>query len=171
MSRNRWLIVFIALVVAWQLWTHRAPQTIDTPAPTTRSATLPGAIPIGSDRRDRASTHDDSARHPPASITEREPAATAHANERSALPAEALATLQLIRDGGPFPYDRDGIVFGNFERRLPKQNRGYYHEYTVPTPGLSHRGVRRIIAGGKPPSEFWYTGDHYETFQRIGDVR
>lgn len=168
MSRNRWLIVFIALIVAWQLWSHRAPPTADIPAATTRSATLPGAIAIGSDTRDSASTRDDSARRPSASMAEREPTATVPADDHSALPPEAATTLQRIIDGGPFPYDRDGIVFGNFERRLPKQNRGYYHEYTVPTPGLSHRGVRRIIAGGQPPSEFWYTGDHYESFQRIG---
>ena len=59
------------------------------------------------------------------------------------------------------------MVFGNFEGRLPKQRRGYYHEYTVPTPGLSHRGARRIVAGGDPPREFWYTDDHYESFRRI----
>jgi guanyl-specific ribonuclease Sa len=86
---------------------------------------------------------------------------------RDALPPEADATLALIAAGGPFPYDRDGQVFGNFEGRLPKQPRGWYHEYTVPTPGLSHRGARRIVAGGKPPTRFWYTDDHYETFREI----
>jgi guanyl-specific ribonuclease Sa len=85
------------------------------------------------------------------------------------LPGEVGQTLRLIANGGPFPYERDGVVFGNFEHRLPEQARGYYHEYTVPTPGAHNRGTRRIIAGGKPPSEFWYTGDHYETFQRLGD--
>jgi ribonuclease T1 len=82
-------------------------------------------------------------------------------------PREAAETLQLIQRGGPFPYDRDGVVFGNFERRLPQRPRGYYHEYTVPTPGARNRGARRIIAGGRPPSEFWYTGDHYESFTRL----
>lgn len=83
------------------------------------------------------------------------------------LPAEARDTLRLIARGGPFPYDRDGVVFGNFEKRLPQKPRGYYHEYTVPTPRVGHRGARRIVTGGNPPSEFFYTDDHYETFRRI----
>ena len=89
----------------------------------------------------------------------------------SSLPAEAATTVDLIHRGGPFPYSRDGIVFGNFERRLPNQQRGYYHEYTVPTPGAKTRGTRRVITGGEPPTnppEFYYTGDHYETFCQIG---
>ena len=89
----------------------------------------------------------------------------------SSLPAEATTTVDLIHRGGPFPYSRDGIVFGNFERRLPNQQRGYYHEYTVPTPGAKTRGARRVITGGEPPAnppEFYYTGDHYETFCQIG---
>ena len=82
------------------------------------------------------------------------------------LPPEVLQTLQLIERGGPFPYDRDGIVFGNFERRLPKQPRGYYREYTVPTPGARNRGARRLIVGDQG-AVYYYTGDHYQTFQRI----
>ncbi len=91
--------------------------------------------------------------------------------ELSSLPTEAATTVNLIHRGGPFPYSRDGIVFGNFERRLPNQQRGYYHEYTVPTPGAKTRGTRRVITGGEPPTnppEFYYTGDHYETFCQIG---
>lgn len=83
------------------------------------------------------------------------------------LPPEARETLALIRQGGPFPYERDGVVFGNFEKLLPKQARGYYHEYTVRTPGAKNRGTRRIIAGGNPPTEFYYTDDHYQSFRRI----
>jgi len=83
----------------------------------------------------------------------------------AALPPEARATLALIRAGGPFPFDRDGIVFGNREKRLPARARGYYREYTVKTPGDRSRGARRIIAG--QADEFYYTGDHYETFRRI----
>ena len=81
------------------------------------------------------------------------------------LPREARETLALIKRGGPFPYKRDGIVFGNRERRLPVQSNGYYREYTVPTPGARDRGARRIIAGGS--GEYYYTGDHYNTFRRI----
>ena len=82
------------------------------------------------------------------------------------LPPEGRVTLALIKQGGPFPSPRDGIVFGNFEKQLPAQARGYYHEYTVPTPGSRNRGARRIISGGKG-GEYWYTADHYRSFQRI----
>lgn len=93
--------------------------------------------------------------------------------ERSALPPEARHVLVLIQQGGPFPYDKDGTVFGNREGLLPPQSHGYYSEYTVPTPGLSHRGARRIVAGkgqtGSPTTsgEYWYTADHYASFRRI----
>lgn len=81
------------------------------------------------------------------------------------LPPEARQTLALIRRGGPFPYRRDGIVFQNRERRLPPQVSGYYHEFTVPTPGERDRGPRRIISGS--PDEYYYTADHYRSFSRI----
>ena len=81
------------------------------------------------------------------------------------LPREARDTLALIKQGGPFPYKRDGVVFGNRERRLPSRPRGYYREYTVRTPGARDRGARRIVAGTK--GEFYYTDDHYNTFRRI----
>ncbi len=85
------------------------------------------------------------------------------------LPPEGRETLQLIQRGGPFPYPRDGVVFSNFERILPKQARGYYHEYTVKTPGISHRGARRIVCGEVP--ECYYTADHYKSFKRIVEAR
>jgi len=81
------------------------------------------------------------------------------------LPREAVETLKLIKAGGPFPYSKDGSIFGNRERRLPLKQRGYYREYTVKTPGVRHRGARRIVAGGK--RYYYYTADHYETFKRI----
>lgn len=84
---------------------------------------------------------------------------------QEAIPAEAWETLRLIESGGPFPYKRDGIVFGNFEGHLPKQPRGYYREYTVKTPGARNRGARRIVCGPLP--ECYYTPDHYKTFQPI----
>ena len=85
------------------------------------------------------------------------------------LPAEARQTLALIREGGPYHYEQDGTVFGNYERKLPRQRRGYYTEYTVRTPQVRSRGARRIIAGGPDgrPTEFYYTDDHYQTFRRI----
>ena len=81
------------------------------------------------------------------------------------LPGEARETIALIRKGGPFPYERDGAVFGNFEKWLPAQAHGYYREYTVKTPGARDRGARRIIAGRQ--GEYYYTGDHYASFKRI----
>ena len=81
------------------------------------------------------------------------------------LPAEAIATLRLIERGGPYPYRQDGGVFGNRENRLPRQSRGYYREFTVETPGSRDRGARRIVAGGRPPVEYFYTDDHYQSFR------
>jgi len=90
------------------------------------------------------------------------------------LPPEARQTLQLIRQDGPFPYPhKDGSTFGNFEQRLPPQVRGYYREYTVPTPGSHDRGARRIIAGSgrsgdvATAGEYYYTDDHYRRFRWI----
>ncbi len=88
----------------------------------------------------------------------------------AALPVEGQKTYQLVLAGGPFPYDKDGTVFGNRERLLPSKSRGYYREYTVKTPGARNRGARRIICGGpKPqvPDLCYYTADHYASFSRI----
>lgn len=86
------------------------------------------------------------------------------------LPEQGQQVMEQIRKGGPFRYDKDGTVFGNRERRLPGEKRGYYREYTVVTPGLSHRGARRIVCGGfKPrvPDACYYTEDHYDSFRLI----
>ncbi len=83
----------------------------------------------------------------------------------SSLPPEARTTLKLIDANGPFPYSRDGVTFSNLEKILPKQTKGYYHEYTVVTPGSKDRGARRIIAGGK--GERFYTDDHYASFKEV----
>ena len=86
---------------------------------------------------------------------------------RGSLPAEAWATLELIERGGPFPYRQDGKEFGNREALLPDEERGYYREYTVPTPGAADRGARRIVTGGTPPSVWYYTDDHYRSFRDV----
>jgi ribonuclease T1 len=86
------------------------------------------------------------------------------------LPAQGREVMAQIREGGPFRYEKDGTVFGNRERLLPSQTRGYYREYTVPTPGLNHRGARRIVCGGQQPREpdaCFYTEDHYSSFRLI----
>ena len=84
-----------------------------------------------------------------------------------ALPAEAHATLSLISRGGPFPHRQDGGVFHNREGLLPARPAGYYREYTVRTPGARDRGARRIVTGGQPPEVYYYTEDHYRSFERI----
>jgi ribonuclease T1 len=85
------------------------------------------------------------------------------------LPPQGRQTYELIRQGGPFPFEKDGTVFGNRERLLPREKRGYWREYTVKTPGLRHRGARRIVCGGPPkvPHACYYTADHYASFRKI----
>jgi ribonuclease T1 len=85
------------------------------------------------------------------------------------LPREGRQTYELIRLGGPFRYDKDGAVFGNRERSLPAEKRGFYREYTVPTPGSRDRGARRIVCGGpiRTPHACYYTADHYASFRMI----
>lgn len=99
-------------------------------------------------------------------------AGAAHAGEVSLaeLPRQAQDTLRLIAQDGPFPHKRDGVVFNNFEKRLPEKPRGYYREYTVATPGAKNRGARRIVCGGTQPwpaASCYYTANHYRSFRRI----
>lgn len=102
-------------------------------------------------------------------VQAREPWSGEHAIAAAALPREARDTLARIHAGGPFRFERDGITFGNRERQLPQHRRGYYHEYTVVTPGVRTRGARRIICGGArtAPDACYYTDDHYRSFRRI----
>jgi ribonuclease T1 len=92
----------------------------------------------------------------------------------AALPPQVINTVRVIHTGGPFPFPRnDGVVFGNREGHLPKQSRGYYHEYTVISPGDRARSTRRIITGGTPltnPPQYFYTGDHYDSFCTVVDA-
>lgn len=88
----------------------------------------------------------------------------------SELPTQAQETHRLVLAGGPFPYAKDGTVFGNRERLLPRKARGFYREYTVKTPGARNRGARRLVCGGVPPTTpevCYYTDDHYASFKRI----
>ena len=103
----------------------------------------------------------------PGAPAQKGPALEPHAKEiaYAKLPAEAHETIALIRNGGPFPYAKDGALFGNREGHLPAQKRGYYREYTVKTPGERTRGARRIIWG--KGGEFYYTDDHYNHFLRV----
>ena len=86
----------------------------------------------------------------------------------TSLPPEVWETIILIENDGPYPYRQDGSIFYNHEHLLPQHGQGYYREYTVPTPGVRHRGARRIVTGGRPPQQlFYYSADHYKSFMRI----
>lgn len=102
----------------------------------------------------------------PSAATRSAPAAAGNA-ATDFLPAEAHEVLARIARGGPYQHRQDGGTFQNRERRLPPQPRGYYREYTVETPGENDRGARRIVTGGDPPSEYYYTDDHYRSFRRF----
>ena len=142
-----WLLL-VALVAAWWLWPK---PRVAPPAP-------PPAAPVGVPAAAPPVVRVDA----PAPVATPE---TTGATLPAFLPAEARSTIALILRGGPFPHRQDGSVFGNRERRLPRREHGYYREYTVPTPGLSHRGARRIVTGGDPPREWYYSDDHYDSFR------
>jgi guanyl-specific ribonuclease Sa len=142
------------LFALWLLW----PRPVNSPAPV--PPVTPVSVPATPSNADT----------PPATSVPDTRTRTdgSNASMRGApafLPPEALRTLALIERGGPFPHRQDGSVFGNREGRLPPKPRGYYHEYTVETPGLSHRGTRRIVTGGTPPETWYYSDDHYESFR------
>ncbi|MEO7549098.1 MAG: ribonuclease domain-containing protein [Ramlibacter sp.] len=100
---------------------------------------------------------------------DRPAASSSGAIQVAQLPGTGRETYELIRQGGPFPHDKDGGVFGNRERLLPAERRGYYREYTVKTPGSRDRGARRIVCGGpaRTPHACYYTADHYASFRKI----
>lgn len=137
-----WLLAALALVALWA-WQQRA-----APVPS-----FPASTPA---QEQHVPEQDD------AGIATRRPHDAA-----AFLPDEAFDTLRRIERGGPFPHRQDGGTFQNRERRLPTRPRGHYREYTVATPGARDRGARRIVTGGDPPSEFFYTGDHYRSFRRL----
>jgi len=149
MRRYGWLVVGLVALALWA-W-QRAPTAI---APASTPAVTPAAQ---SDTP--AATPTLAQREVPARIA-----------AQAGLPPEALATLQRIERGGPHPYRQDGGNFQNRERLLPSRQRGYYREYTVETPGSRDRGARRIVSGGDPPTEFFYSDDHYRSFRRIDAV-
>ena len=143
MRRHLWAIVAL-LVLGLGLWLWSGPRVRapDGTAPGERPVVAQDAVPAGA----RAMA-DASPRYP------------------AFLPSQAHAVLDAIARGGPHPYRQDGSVFQNREGQLPRQPRGYYREYTVATPGSGDRGPRRIVTGGDPPVEYWYTDDHYRSFR------
>jgi ribonuclease T1 len=157
-SGSKWMaIVAVALLAAFAWTTFRTPNDV-VPGHIGASDTARGT-------RAQPKRETTTLETPPPMV---EATATAPVAAYPAfLPAEAIDTLRLIERGGPYPYRQDDGVFGNRERRLPQQSRGYYREYTVETPGSRDRGPRRIIAGGRPPVEYFYTDDHYGSFRRF----
>ena len=138
--RSLWLVAAIALVALF-LWTKRSGngELHPTPVPAPAGQSAPAAPPP----------------------------ATPGVAYPAFLPVEAHDVLARIARGGPYEHRQDGSVFQNREKRLPPQPRGYYREYTVETPGSDDRGARRIVTGGDPPREYYYTDDHYESFRRF----
>lgn len=159
-SGSKWMaVVAVALLAAFAWTSFRTPDDI-VPSDSTPVASQPAH---GSRAQSPLETPPPMAEAAQAGVAGATPAAVYPAF----LPAEALDTLRLIERGGPYPYRQDDGVFGNREGRLPQQSRGYYREYTVETPGSRDRGARRIIAGGRPPVEYFYTDDHYRSFRRF----
>lgn len=138
MRRNLWPLAAVVLIGLWA-WNQFGHRAADS-----------GPVAVA-----------DGARTAPVQAARGEAAAPAF------LPAEARDLLRRIAAGGPFEHRQDGSTFQNRERRLPAQPRGYYREYTVETPGAGDRGARRIVTGGDPPSEYYYTDDHYRSFRRF----
>jgi ribonuclease T1 len=152
MRRPVWIIVGLLLLGLW-LWSqHGARAPMQAPAGTVQIA-KPTTSPFSLPSNEPASPQ--------------QPAAGDARAYPGFLPPEAHDVLERIARGGPFEYRQDGSVFQNRERRLPAQPRGYYREYTVETPGSRDRGARRIITGGEPPRDYWYSDDHYRSFQHF----
>jgi guanyl-specific ribonuclease Sa len=136
------LLLLAVLAIAAVLWSHHGSEPSPNSAAAPHGAAVPQAEPASPD-------------------------AGGNNTLPSFLPPEAADTLRRIASGGPFQHRQDGVVFQNREGRLPAKPEGYYHEYTVDTPGLDYRGARRIITGGSPPQIYYYTDDHYRTFRQF----
>ena len=147
-----WLLLAVVLIGGWMAWPRQPSQS--SPATTGHETARP--LPDEAPRP-----------LPPVEAPPPEPDPGSQPGLPDFLPPEAGDTIALIRRGGPFPHRQDGSTFGNREGHLPRKPRGWYREYTVDTPGLSHRGARRIVTGGDPPREWYYSDDHYDSFRRF----
>lgn len=145
-----WLLLAIVLASGWMTW----PRQQALPEP-------------GNSENASSPAQREASRSLPVEVSLPPPAGEARAALPGFLTPEARDTITLIQRDGPFPHRQDGGVFGNREGRLPRKSRGWYREYTVATPGLRHRGARRIVTGGDPPREWYYTDDHYDSFRRF----
>ncbi|WP_067440439.1 ribonuclease domain-containing protein [Nocardioides jensenii] len=154
------LIAFVVVAGLWW-WSQQGSDGTDNDgADTTGRDSQTSSVPQGTPRADGSSGDAGSGTH-----SEVDPETGLRWISEEDLPVEARETLDLIDDGGPYPYDRDGVTFENREQILPQQQGGHYHEFTVPTPGEDDRGARRIVTGGD--DEFFWTADHYDSFERI----
>lgn len=154
-----WLLLAMVLVGGWMAWPRQKSPAVSAQADHGSVVALPN---------DAASMPVHAPPSPPPLAEP--PSRTDPASQPSLpgfLPPEARATIGMIQRGGPFPHRQDGSTFGNREGRLPRKPRGWYREYTVDTPGLDHRGARRIVTGGDPPRDWYYTDDHYDSFRRF----
>ena len=150
MKPRSWSVgIVIAIALLWLI----ARVCLD---PSTKQA----EVPFHTDPTSEGVTAAPAPRRPPVQVG-------SESRDTQGLPAEARKTIALIQRGGPYPHRQDGTIFGNRERLLPSKPRGYYREYTVETPGLRHRGARRIVTGGQPPDVWYYTGDHYQSFRKF----
>ena len=147
-----WLLLAVVLVGGWIAWPRQQSRSLPTPAGGPTAPSLAAEAPRPP---------------PPVESSPSRADAGTKAQIPGFLPSEAHDTIAMIRRGGPFPHRQDGSVFGNREGHLPRKPRGWYREYTVDTPGLSHRGARRIVTGGDPPREWYYSDDHYDSFRRF----
>ena len=143
-----WLLLAIVVVGGWMAW----PRQQALPAPAGHEV-VHSPPPVATPERH------------PVEAGPAQPDVQDSAGLPAFLPPEARDTIALVQRDGPFPHRQDGGVFGNREGRLPRKPRGWYREYTVQTPGLQHRGTRRIVTGGDPPREWYYTDDHYDSFR------
>ena len=143
-----WLLLAIVVVGGWMAWPRQAAS------PAVASSDVAHSLPAvaGPERQ-------------PRDLAPPRPGGRDTTGLPAFLPPEARDTVALVQRDGPFPHRQDGGVFGNREGRLPRKPRGWYREYTVETPGLRHRGARRIVTGGDPPREWYYTDDHYDSFR------
>lgn len=156
MDRRRlWLVAAVIVAGLWSWTQYRQAATLPT-APTTQTP----ARSSGETQRPGENSASPSG----------SPAVT-QGGYPDFLPPQAHTVLDAVARGGPYAYRQDDGVFQNRERRLPTQSRGYYREYTVPTPGSRDRGARRIVIGGDPPVEYYYTDDHYGTFRQFEVAR
>ncbi|MET3176541.1 UNVERIFIED_ORG: ribonuclease T1 [Arthrobacter sp. UYCu721] len=158
--RNRSIILLLTGLLAIALFAFGGPGLLETLTGSTNSAASSSAAPSP------GAPVPGPAEVPAPAVAPANPSGLPAIKE-SQLPAEARTTLAAIRAGGPYRYSQDNKTFGNFERILPRQDSGHYREYTVPTPGDSDRGARRIITGSE--GEKYYTQDHYDSFKFIAE--